>query len=619
MTTTVIAPASLIELFGTEEPQPARRTLRAGPLSAVLEDSNLRDVRFGGVEVLRAINYLARDTSWGTYASSMSRLEVVENADRFAVTYSASCAGPEGRLDYRMKISGSADGTLTLQAESVAVTDFPTNRVGFVLLHPAELAGRALRIDHCDGTVTDRSFPELIDPNPPALNITAMTHHPVPGLTAHVAMAGDAFEMEDQRNWADASFKTFVRPLSRPRPYVIPMGTSDTQSIRLRITGTPPVREVGKRGTQAIVLRQALGTMPRIALFCDRDAAYAGDASVLMGAANLLIPRWQADAPSDLAKAKFLASLISAKIAVEAILAARHPLAEARTLLAALNEAGLAGATLLIAPQREFCTSPSGTLPPGEVTTDTLVQALRAAGHKGRIGAGTPSYFPEFNRNPPGAVADFIYFGGAATIHASDDASVVETIGVTDALLASARHLAGDRPIWFGPCTLAMRHTPYGAGLAANPNRIRMPVTGDDPRHFALFGAAYAVGIAAQSAGRIDCLTLAAPFGPFGLVNSATVQTPLAAIQRVLSDAAGAAAIAVTASRGVAALAWKSAKGTEVLAASLCPMNQEIVLPPAARAVRVLAASGQWQYLVTDEEQLELPAYRTLHFDLPAG
>ena len=40
-------------------------------------------------------------------------------------------------------------------------------------------------------------------------------------------MKGDAFEMEDQRNWADASFKTYVRPLPKPRPYVIAEGAVD--------------------------------------------------------------------------------------------------------------------------------------------------------------------------------------------------------------------------------------------------------------------------------------------------------------------------------------------------------------------------------------------------------
>ena len=29
-------------------------------------------------------------------------------------------------------------------------------------------------------------------------------------------MSGDSFEMEDHRNWTDASFKTYVRPLALP-------------------------------------------------------------------------------------------------------------------------------------------------------------------------------------------------------------------------------------------------------------------------------------------------------------------------------------------------------------------------------------------------------------------
>jgi hypothetical protein len=31
-------------------------------------------------------------------------------------------------------------------------------------------------------------------------------------------MEGDAWEMEDHRNWLDASFKTYVRPLALPYP-----------------------------------------------------------------------------------------------------------------------------------------------------------------------------------------------------------------------------------------------------------------------------------------------------------------------------------------------------------------------------------------------------------------
>ena len=67
-------------------------------------------------------------------------------------------------------------------------------------------------------------FPEAISPDQPAFDISALTHEPAPGVSCTVEMEGDAFEMEDQRNWADASFKTYIRPLSKPRPYVIAKG-----------------------------------------------------------------------------------------------------------------------------------------------------------------------------------------------------------------------------------------------------------------------------------------------------------------------------------------------------------------------------------------------------------
>ena len=53
-------------------------------------------------------------------------------------------------------------------------------------------------------------------------------------------MEGDAFEMEDQRNWSDASYKTYVRPLRRPWPYSLPKGQKFTQAVRLQVSGTLP-------------------------------------------------------------------------------------------------------------------------------------------------------------------------------------------------------------------------------------------------------------------------------------------------------------------------------------------------------------------------------------------
>ena len=49
-------------------------------------------------------------------------------------------------------------------------------------------------------------------------------------------MEGDTFEMEDQRNWSDASYKTYVRPLALPWPYQMPAKRAVRQQISLTIT-----------------------------------------------------------------------------------------------------------------------------------------------------------------------------------------------------------------------------------------------------------------------------------------------------------------------------------------------------------------------------------------------
>ena len=44
------------------------------------------------------------------------------------------------------------------------------------------------------------------------------------------------FEMEDQRQWLDASFKTYFRPLSWPLPYTVEEGSRIDQQVTLEFT-----------------------------------------------------------------------------------------------------------------------------------------------------------------------------------------------------------------------------------------------------------------------------------------------------------------------------------------------------------------------------------------------
>ena len=591
--------ASALDLFGTDEPIAPRRRLTAGRLSAILEDGNLRTICFAGVEAVRAINYLARDASWGTYKAVPSNVEIIESDSSFTATYDALCSGPNGRYAYRITITGEASGRLTMEAVGEALTDFATNRTGFVVLHPSEAAGGRLTIRHSDGEYEETEFPEAISPDQPAFDISALTHAPAPGVSCTVEMEGDAFEMEDQRNWADASFKTYIRPLSKPRPYIIARGQKDRQRITVTIKASALVKPATTATDARLVLGPAAGRMPSMALFLDPDelpAALANAAS--LGAAQDVIVRFDAERGHDwrtLMQAAGFARSIGARPVIEAIFNAVDPQAEAAILVAAIKSANVEPGAVLVSPRREFKTRPSNMLPSGESDISELVDALRAAGLKASIGAGTPSFFTEFNRNPPTGNCDFVFFSVASNVHAADDLSVMETLSVYPAVMASARKLCRQDAL---ARPLHDRHgrDPYGADVAANPANLRLPAAGDDPRHGALFGAAFAVGVAAQAtAAGVDHLVLAAPTGRFGLLTGAGAPRPLQAVYAELAGAAGAECYDVAIDRpGMAAVAFRVGHAVRMLLANLTDTEMALVGPDGLRPTGLLDATAAW-------------------------
>ena len=158
--------------------------------------------------------------------------------------------GPGNRATTR-RSKASIDGSLEFTGAATPTTDFLTARTGFVVLHPLKgVAGRPVEVEHVDGTVEKSNFPELVNPVQPFLDIRALTHEVMPGLQAAVRMEGDTFEMEDHRNWTDASFKTYVRPLALPWPYTLPSRRA-SDAVGQRHAGGRTLPAAKGRGGQA--------------------------------------------------------------------------------------------------------------------------------------------------------------------------------------------------------------------------------------------------------------------------------------------------------------------------------------------------------------------------------
>src|SRR5215470_15783261 len=99
-----------IRLCGTEQPDVVGRVLEAGPLSVELDNGNLRYLKVGGIEVLRALAFLVRDENWGTYVPALSELVIDQRADGFTVSYHATCRRAGQEIGYDARIEGHGDG-----------------------------------------------------------------------------------------------------------------------------------------------------------------------------------------------------------------------------------------------------------------------------------------------------------------------------------------------------------------------------------------------------------------------------------------------------------------------------------------------------------------------------
>ena len=605
------APSLIVRLYGTEECVSAPRVLRAGPLSAELEAGNLRYVRFGSIELIRAISFIVRDRNWGTYSTQIDKLSVHESDAGFKVSYDAVARDAEQEFRYRATIEATRKG-LVFRVEGEAVTNFLTNRTGFVVLHPiAGVAGGLVEIERVDGQVVQGRFPELIDPVQPMMDLRCLSHEAAPGLRVSCRMEGDTFEMEDQRNWTDASYKTYVRPLALPWPYTVPAGTHLEQSVLLAAFGSATAANLAD-GVVTLTLGADQGPAPALGLGLDPEqiepTRYASSTLALVRPQHVIChydPRRGHDRET-LRSAAATASGLGARPWLEAVLTSIDGVErEIASLGEAVSAIGAPFDVVLLSPAPDLkCTLPGSTWPPAP-PAEAVFRAARQAFPGARIGGGMFSLFTEMNRKrPPIALLDLVSFTTTALVHAGDDRSVMETLESLPAISGSARAIAGALPFAVGPSAIGLRMNPYGEAPMANPRNIRQAMNFNDPRQHGLLGAAWAIGYYARFArGGARAITFGGTTGPFGLLH--TPQSwpvpwyeehgglfPVFHALRGLAGLAGHTQVALDSSdpRAVLGICCYTGQEREMWIANLTPDTLRVVLPAPARAVFVLDA-----------------------------
>jgi len=477
-----------IKAYGSPDLSPVQIILKAGQLDLVYENGAIRWIRLGNTEILRMIYSAIRDQNWGTIEPKIENeiLEIGENSFdiKLKVRYKANPI----HFVAEYHISGEKN-KIRFEMQGIAQSDFLKNRIGFCVLHPiSECAGKKAKVSHPDGSTSNFVFPKQIAALQPVKNIQSMNWNPVQGISAILNLSGNVFEMEDQRNWIDASFKTYCTPLELPFPTEIKTGELISQVVEL-IVDPGNIQELKE---------------------------------------NDLIFSWNPDQISQLPELGLAISSRKETLSLKEIdllkkLPAKHLRIELKpkqseirnTLEKASRESQLLGWPLFVVLYFsedyhdeyhqfvELCieikVQINYLLPVGEnhisfAAFEELEPQIRLDFPDIQLGTGVNAYFAELNRTRPDtAKADFVSFMICPQVHAFDYVSLVENLEAQSEVVKSAQSLFPGKPIFISPVSLRQRFNVVATVKEPEPPEGTLP-SSVDPRQQSVFAASWTLG-----------------------------------------------------------------------------------------------------------------------------
>ena len=522
------------------------KTLQAGPIRVGYENGFLRRIRYGEAEVLRMIYFALRDRNWNTMDSSIEDERISSDADGFDISYTCTHSNDGVPvMRWNATIRGTSDGAIVFEIQGIMLENFMKNRAGFCILHPLNVAGSECTIVHPDRSETRRIFPVEIDPENPFRNIQSMGWN-VAGIPYILHFEGDIFETEDQRNWGDASYKTFCTPLTKPFPVELKSGETVFQKVTIspaQALRPAPVEE------KHVILRTAnVGVVPAIGIAASTEVKKIADEAVLLIRA-LRLSHYRVDLHPD--KESWVADLSSAyetayglglPLEVALHLTEKYPEEmEGFAILCQQNKVRLKEVLLLQA---------NGVVTAQKVLHELSV--LKATFPGVLFGAGTNYNFNEINKNRfQPANADYISFSFDPQEHAFDDLTVLENTETLDHMVRSAKAIYGDAmPVHVSPLTLRKRFNPY----ATNPDDLFIADEKKaDPRQKSSFAAVFAFGsICRLMKGGAAAVTFFQTMGDQGIISASGEPYPVYDMLKQLTPYQGRKAAVVESSEPLA-------------------------------------------------------------------
>ena len=440
-------------------------------MSLAYVNGDLRDLMIGDVEVLRRIYVVFQDRNWTARPWVISNERIFAGKHSFEIAYDARGTFDAEPFHFSALLSGDDEGIISYEFKGSADAPFIRNRLGLCVLHPMSASGAACIVESVTGETVESSFPVAISPHQPFVDIRAITHEFAPGAWASTRLTGETYEMEDHRNWSDASFKTYCTPIGLPFPVEVLPGESLWQSLTVAVDiedyepRPAPERPRITAGRDAPTV-----PLPRIGLQLPADEPGWSDATADLlrdlGLDHLRVDVTadQPDSAARIREAARRASLIGARLVVALFVAGP---ADVGALAVAVADVDVD--TWLVLDTDAKVSAPS------------LAAAGRAAfGVQARIGGGTNLYFTELNREPVVSMGlDVVAFSLNPQVHAADTITLVQNLAAQSVIASDATRLGGSATVHVGPVTLRPRFNPNATEPELDVSNTPLPANVD--------------------------------------------------------------------------------------------------------------------------------------------
>jgi D-apionolactonase len=409
----------------------------------------IRDNRFGpfyggGHEFLRRVFVTVRDEEWQE-TPPHTWISTVDDTDG---TAHVEARHTTPRLDVEWR------GTLRLrddarsgdfEFEAVARRTMSVCRLGLVVLHPvnfmvdARIYAQGPHGSHSIIIARTIASQPIVEGVPgamtPSFSALTIEHEGIGRLT--LKFEGDLFELEDQRNWGDASFKTYCTPLRLGFPRTIEAGTEIRQRLQWQFTATTTASATRKHrmpsATHGIVPRIGRGWSNATTQSQAQDWHYLhrelGSPDDLAAVSN----------PSEERPVRSLQIAVAEDVSDECFakyadwIALRRDRI-ARSLIYGLNR-GIPSEANIVRWRSSLAERQAGPI---------------------QVIAATRGYFVEFNRASSALdfVADGIAFPHTTTVHSDDPATITDNVSTIQDMAATARLLTRASTLILAPLAL---------------------------------------------------------------------------------------------------------------------------------------------------------------------